>query len=87
VESDYSKSEQVKQCLDLEHCPHWLHLEPRLSLLTWSRVRVVTRDLVWRVELLDELEIPLRVDPLLLLLGVQLVSGKNGEGTIPPGGK
>jgi hypothetical protein len=21
-------SEQVKECMDLEHCPHWLHLEP-----------------------------------------------------------
>jgi hypothetical protein len=27
-ESDSSKSEQVKECMDLEHCLHWLHLEP-----------------------------------------------------------
>jgi hypothetical protein len=28
-ESDNNnKSEQVKQCMDLRHCLHWLHLEP-----------------------------------------------------------
>jgi hypothetical protein len=27
-ESDSSRSEQVKQCMDLQHCPHWLNLEP-----------------------------------------------------------
>jgi hypothetical protein len=28
AQSGGSKSEQVKKCMDLEHCPHWLHLEP-----------------------------------------------------------
>jgi hypothetical protein len=28
AQSGGSKSEQVRQCMDLEHCPHWLHLEP-----------------------------------------------------------
>jgi hypothetical protein len=27
-EPSESKSEQVRQCMDLEHCLHWLHLEP-----------------------------------------------------------
>jgi hypothetical protein len=27
-ESDNSKSGQVKHYMDLEHWPHWLHLEP-----------------------------------------------------------
>jgi hypothetical protein len=26
AQSGDSKSEQVIQCVDLEHCPHWLHL-------------------------------------------------------------
>jgi hypothetical protein len=28
AESNGSKSEQVRQCMDLQHCLHWLHLEP-----------------------------------------------------------
>jgi hypothetical protein len=34
--SDDSKSEQVKQCMDLVHCLHWLHLEPTHLLSTLS---------------------------------------------------
>jgi hypothetical protein len=32
AESDNSKSEQVKNCMDLEHCLHLLHLEPTHEL-------------------------------------------------------
>jgi hypothetical protein len=28
VQSEESKSEQDKECMDLKHCMHWLHLEP-----------------------------------------------------------
>jgi hypothetical protein len=27
-ESEERKSEQARQCMDLEHSLHWLHLEP-----------------------------------------------------------
>jgi hypothetical protein len=43
AESDNSKSEQVEQCMDLEHRLHWLHLDPTHLLYytirtgyTWS---------------------------------------------------
>jgi hypothetical protein len=40
-ESDNSKSEQVKQCMDLEHCLHCLHLEATHLLLPFrAMVRV-----------------------------------------------
>jgi hypothetical protein len=39
AESDNSKSEQVKHCMDLEHCMHWLHLEPTHLLHTHARRR------------------------------------------------
>jgi hypothetical protein len=56
-------SEQVKECMDLEHCMYWLHLEPthlRLPLAVAHqsscglsvRYRVehgATRDLVGRI--------------------------------------
>jgi hypothetical protein len=32
AESVNSKSEQVKQGVDLDHCLHWLHLEPTYLL-------------------------------------------------------
>jgi hypothetical protein len=28
AQSVNSKSKEVKHCMDLEHCLHWLHLEP-----------------------------------------------------------
>jgi hypothetical protein len=34
--SDISKSEQVKQCMNLDHCLHWLHLEPTHPILHLS---------------------------------------------------
>jgi hypothetical protein len=35
-ESDNSKSEQAKQCMDLQHCLHWLSLGPHLpTALHW----------------------------------------------------
>jgi hypothetical protein len=47
-ESDNSKSEQAKQYMDLEHCMHWLHLEPTLYTVytdcTWSPL---TTTLAW----------------------------------------
>jgi hypothetical protein len=43
AQSDDSKSEQVRQCVDLQHYLHWLHLEPTHLLYytgytgyTWS---------------------------------------------------
>jgi hypothetical protein len=33
AQSGGSKSEQVKQCMDPEHCLHWLHLEPTHHVL------------------------------------------------------
>jgi hypothetical protein len=28
AQSEGSKSEQARQCMDLQHCLHWLHLGP-----------------------------------------------------------
>jgi hypothetical protein len=40
-ESDNSKSEQVKHCMDLEHCRHWLHLEPTSpTVLHWLHLEL-----------------------------------------------
>jgi hypothetical protein len=40
AQSEESKSEQARQCMDVEHCLHWLHLEPTPLLYytgyTWS---------------------------------------------------
>jgi hypothetical protein len=37
-ENEENKSEQVRQCMDLEHCLHWLHLEPtHQEKLGWPR--------------------------------------------------
>jgi hypothetical protein len=35
-------SEQVKECMDLEHCLHWLHLEPthRIFDVVWRRANL-----------------------------------------------
>jgi hypothetical protein len=45
-ESVNSESEQVRQCMDLEHCLHWLHLEPTHLLYytgyTWSPLTYCT---------------------------------------------
>jgi hypothetical protein len=49
AQSGGSKSEQVKHCMDLEHCVHWLHLEPTHLLYytvctgyTWSPLTYCT---------------------------------------------
>ena len=39
AQSDSNKSEQVKQCMDLKHCLHWLHAVAPTHLVQLMRSR------------------------------------------------
>jgi hypothetical protein len=41
AQSEVSKSELVRQCIDLQHCLHWLYLEPTHHVLAEAFMRIL----------------------------------------------